>query len=139
MDALDVRWRQRLSNLRRAFRLFEEAATAPQLSLLEEEGLIQRFEYTFELTWKTLKDFLAWGGIIEPMRTPREVLQQAFSAGTFTDHDGWQDMLGSRNETSHTYDEATARKITADIRQRFLPLLAAVFHQLDSSAQNPSA
>lgn len=136
-SAQDIRWRQRFANLQKAFRLFEAAATASQLSTLEEEGLVQRFEYTFELTWKTLKDFLEWEGVIASMNFPREVLQQAFKIGIFTDHDGWREMLKSRNETSHTYDEQTVKKIVFDIQSKFFQLLNDTFQYLQEEYQKP--
>jgi nucleotidyltransferase substrate binding protein (TIGR01987 family) len=68
------------------------------------EGLIQRFEYTFELAWKTLKDYLEHSGIVLPQITPKAVLKAAFAAKLIEDGQIWMDMLSHRNLRSHTYD-----------------------------------
>lgn len=72
----EERWRQRFRNLLKAYTLFQEAATAGRLSVLESEGRIHRFEYTFELAWKTLKDYLEAQGVSATF--PREVIKAAF-------------------------------------------------------------
>ena len=75
----DTRWQQRFDNLLKAFHLLQDAATAENLSALESEGLIQRFEYTFELSWKTLKHYLESKGVT--VQFPRDVIKEAFRAG----------------------------------------------------------
>jgi nucleotidyltransferase substrate binding protein (TIGR01987 family) len=72
---------------------------------LEKEGLIQRFEYTFELSWKTLKDYLEGKGIA--VSYPRDVIKEAFATGLVTNGGIWMEMLERRNLLSHTYDETT--------------------------------
>jgi hypothetical protein len=78
----NIRWKQRFENFERAFRLLQEAfEKAPaQMSDLEKEGVVQRFEYTFELAWKTLKDYLVYSGVVFDQITPRNVIKQAFAA-----------------------------------------------------------
>ena len=73
------------------------------------DGTIQRFEFVIELFWKTLKRLLAAEGI--QTGTPREAMQRAFEANWLGDETAWLQMLKDRNETSHVYDEASAKKI----------------------------
>jgi nucleotidyltransferase substrate binding protein (TIGR01987 family) len=123
----DFRWKQRFSNFDRAFALLAEAsADIASLSLLEKEGAIQRFEYTLELAWKTLKDFLEESGLVISPVTPRQVFKDAFAAGILPDGQIWIDMLNSRNLLSHTCDSAVFEEVVAAIAVRFLPPLKAL-------------
>jgi len=121
VDNDDVRWRQRFSNYRKALRRFAEATVAcrkPQ-DRLSQEGLIQRFEYTFELAWKTLQDLFQERGLAE-VRGPKPVLQQALQDGLI--HDGlvWMEMLRARNEAAHIYDEKIFLEIFGKATNEFL-------------------
>lgn len=91
----DIRWKQRFANLDQAYELLEEALRRGigSLNQLEKEGLTQRFEYTFELAWKTLKDYLEESGIQLSIVTPREVLKEAFAANVISDGAQWIRML----------------------------------------------
>ena len=105
----EIRWEYRFANFRRAYVLlsgaFDDGVEA--LSQLEREGVIQRFEYTFELAWLTLKDRLEYDGVALTTVTPRNVIRQAFHAKLIADGDAWIDMLTDRNLMSHTYDFAS--------------------------------
>ena len=95
----DIRWKQRFESFNRAYNLLSEALqNGPSaLPALEKEGVIQRFEYSLELAWKTVKDYLEEGGrIISPV-TPRQVLKEAFAAKIISDGQVWMDMLYHRN------------------------------------------
>jgi nucleotidyltransferase substrate binding protein (TIGR01987 family) len=92
----------------------EESAAAPLDNPLAIDATIQRFEFTIELHWKLLKRLLEHEGI--ETATPREALRQAYQAGWLHDEDAWLQVLGDRNESSHTYDEAKAREIYDHIR-----------------------
>ena len=99
-----IRFTQRFSNLKRAFfQLSQAVERSNELSELEKEGLIQRFEYTFELIWKTLKDYLETQEV--EAKFPREVVKQAFYYEIIKDGDLWMEMLEKRNLMAHTYDE----------------------------------
>jgi nucleotidyltransferase substrate binding protein (TIGR01987 family) len=126
MTSHDIRWRQRSSNYRRALaRLAEAVALSGQrpLSDLERQGLIQAFEFTHELSWKTLKDFLASRGI-EELYGSRDTTREAFAQGLITDGEAWMDMIKARNLTSHTYNPEVADSVTRDILMRFYPAFA---------------
>src|SRR2546430_5977223 len=107
----DVRWRQRLQSFRKAFgQLSKAAALAKQreLSPLEEQGLIQAFEFTHELAWNTLKDFLDSRGTTAKIYGSRDATREAFAAGMIENGEAWMQMIEHRNETSHTYNEEIA-------------------------------
>lgn len=113
MENKDNRWKQRFANYKKALAKLEEVArykTLDELSDLEKEGLIQRFEYTYELAWKTLQDLLREKGYID-IAGPNPVIEQAFKDGYLKDGQGWKKMKKSRELTSHTYDTDTANEI----------------------------
>lgn len=122
----EIRWRYRFANFSRAFSLLREALEngASALSDLEREGVVQRFEYTFELAWNTLKDRMEYDGLILPSVTPRAVIRQAFQSKLIAEGDVWIDMLNDRNLMSHRYDFATFRRVVKDVERRYLPILA---------------
>ena len=128
----EIRWRYRFANFSRAFSLLREALEngANGLSDLEREGVVQRFEYTFELAWNTLKDRMEYDGLILPSVTPRAVIRQAFQAKLIADGDVWIDMLNDRNLMSHRYDFATFRRVVNDVERRYLPILADMHARL---------
>lgn len=125
MSDQDIRWQQRFSNFQRAFLLLREAMERDpaQLSQLEKEGIIQRFEYTFELAWKVLKDKMESDGIELDKISPKAVVRQAFSAKYIGNPDIWLQMIGDRNLMSHTYDFQKFEAIIQTIRETYLPLL----------------
>ena len=122
----DIRWMQRYDNYHRACkRILEvtESGIEPgKLSELEMEGLIQRFEYTFELGWKVLQDLLKYKGY-EFMQGPNGTLKKAFEDGVIENHDGWRRMAMARVTTSHTYNEGEAEEVARQIYESFAPLL----------------
>ena len=126
----ETRWKQRFENLQKAFRLFEEAATADELSRLEQEGLIQRFEYTFELSWKTLKDYLEAQGISATF--PRDVIKESFRAGVIDDGETWIEILEKRDTLSHTYDEAKFQQSVEAVQKRFYGAVASLVGRLEN-------
>lgn len=120
---LDIRWRQRFDNFKRAFRRLAEAAALAQqreLSDLEQQGLIQAFEFTHELAWKTLKDYLTATGSTARLHGSRDATREAFAIGLIDNGEPWMRMIEHRNETTHTYDEETADKIADAILTRYV-------------------
>lgn len=110
----DVRWKQRFQNYCKAFAVFEsavETAKSRALSELEKQGLIQSFEFTQELSWKTLKDFLEYKGADSEIVGSKDAVRKAFAAGIIENGDVWMDMIASRNVSSHTYNNETADEI----------------------------
>ncbi|MGR3219036.1 MAG: nucleotidyltransferase substrate binding protein [Candidatus Anammoxibacter sp.] len=106
----DVRWEQHFANYRKALALLQKFIDKGKLSCLEEQGLVKSFEYTYELAWGTLKDFLEYKGQTD-IYGSRDAVRKAFQLGLIEDGECWMDMLRSRNKTSHTYNEETAKEI----------------------------
>jgi nucleotidyltransferase substrate binding protein (TIGR01987 family) len=117
----DVRWIQRFHSFVKALAQLRGAikiATERDLSELEKQGLIQAFEFTHELAWKTLKDFLENRGETG-IYGSKDVTRKAFAAGLIEDGESWMDMIQSRNRSSHTYNEAIANDIAATIQSDY--------------------
>ena len=119
----DVRWKQRYESFSRALALLEEALASglAPLNDLELEGTVQRFEYSFELAWKTIKDFLEFEGVQLDIVTPRGVLKEGFATQMLEDGQVWIDMLDHRNLLSHTYDATNFQEAVRAIHERYLP------------------
>ena len=135
----DIRWLQRYSNFHKACQRLIEVTegniTVDDLSELEQEGLVQRFEYTFELSWKVLQDLLIYKGY-EFMFGPNGTLKMAFEDGLISDHDGWRQMAKSRNMLSHVYDEEEADAIVRLIFSSYAPLLKSLDEKLEQLSQD---
>ena len=130
----DIRWQQRFSNFNKAFLKLSQAvaqAKEKKLSELETEGLIQRFEYTYELAWKTLQDYIKDIGIPD-INGPSKVLQEALKMKLITDSSGWSQLKKSREKTSHTYDPETAEEIKELILNLFFKLFIDLQIKLES-------
>ena len=141
MAAQDVRWIQRFNNFTQAFAQLSEAVTVARerpLSRLEEQGLIQAFEFTHELAWNTVKDFLESRGARD-LYGSRDTTRQAFKAGLIEDGEAWMDMIKSRNLTTHTYDEATAAHIASAIRCAYFTQFEALRVKLDHLSEEEQA
>ena len=91
----DIRWKQRFENYQKALSLLEQLANQKNRNRAETEGMIQRFEYTFELAWKLMKDYLEDGGL--PVSLPRECIRESFSAGMIENGELWMEMPDTRN------------------------------------------
>ena len=126
----ELRWRQRYQNLLRAFALFDEGVRATSLNRLEKEGLIQRFEYTFELSWKTMKDYLEGRGLAATY--PREVIKEAFANGLVGNGEVWMEMLERRNLLSHTYDEKSFELAFELVKGSFHAAIEELMNKLES-------
>lgn len=125
MEPTDIRWKQRYQNFERALTQLKEAHVLAQtrtLSKLEKQGVIQAFEYTYELAWNTLKDFLTYQGIAGLIGS-RDTIREAFRQGLVDDGETWMQMLADRNRTTHTYNEQTAEEIVTRIQANYLDLL----------------
>ena len=119
----DIRWKQRFNNYSKAFQTLVEAAELTRtrdLSKLEEQGLIQSFEFTHELAWNVLKDYLEEKGITGLIGS-RDATRAAFKNGLIEDGEAWMKMIEDRNKTSHTYDPAVAHAVVENILERFYP------------------
>ena len=128
MNNQDVRWQQRFQNYRQALtRLTAAVGLSRQrgLSDLEKQGLIQAFEFTHEMAWNVLKDYLEGQGV-SGLIGSKDATRQAFKNGLLEDGEAWMDMIKARNLTSHTYQNKIAEDIVTDILGRFHPALVAM-------------
>jgi nucleotidyltransferase substrate binding protein (TIGR01987 family) len=130
MSAKDIRWIQRLHNFSKALSQLAEGvdlAGQRELSKLEKQGIVQAFEFTHELAWNTLKDFLENRGA-QNIYGSKDATREAFKAGLLENGETWMNMIKSRNQTTHTYDEAIVSEIVNAIMNAYF----AEFNALQS-------
>lgn len=127
----DIRWKQRFSNYQKALRQLQKFIDKGELSELEEQGLIKSFEYTYELAWNTLKDFLEFKGQSD-IYGSRDAIRKAFQLGIIEDGEIWMDMIKSRNRTSHTYNEETAKEISTTVISVYYNAFQEMKEKLDT-------
>lgn len=136
---MDIRWIQRYDNYhkacKRVLEITESDRFVDDLSDLEMEGLVQRFEYTFELAWKVLQDLMKYKGY-EFVQGPNGTLAQAFEDGIISDHDGWRQMARARITTAHTYDEDDVKEVAHDIYGKYASLLKMLDQKLEKEKNN---
>ena len=136
-EQTEIRWKQRFDNLNRALAQLQSALEAHQ-AMPENEliliALIKAYEFSFELSWKTLKDLLAWNGV--DARLPREVLKQAFATGLIDEGQIWIDMLEQRNLMAHTYDQARALQAAELITSHYWPQLQRLQKALEERRES---
>jgi nucleotidyltransferase substrate binding protein (TIGR01987 family) len=119
----DIRWKQRFNNYCKAFKTLVaavELARTRDLSDLEAQGLIQSFEFTHELAWNMLKDYLDGKGIVGLIGS-KDATRTAFKNGLIENGEDWMKMIEDRNRTSHTYDEAVAQSVVENILNSYFP------------------
>ena len=127
------RWQYRFDNYSRAFSLLREAVELQQkrpLSDLEKEGVIQRFEYTWELAWKTIKDYLENEGVVLEKITPKAVIVAALEARIIICKEDWMRALDDRNRMSHVYSRIVFAEIVNNIEQGYLSLFDQLYEKL---------
>ncbi len=114
----DIRWLQRFANFNRAFLQLKKFLEKGELNEFEEQGLIQSFEYTFELAWNVIKDFYEDQGE-QSIQGSKDAFRLAFKRGLIAHGEEWMEMVESRKLTVHTYNEKTANEIVKLIRQKY--------------------
>jgi nucleotidyltransferase substrate binding protein (TIGR01987 family) len=133
MNDPDVRWKQRLANYLRAFKQLSatvDLAEARELSELERQGLIHAFEFTHELAWNVIKDFFVYQGNTSIMGS-QDAVREAFNKGLVEDGEGWMEMIQSRNQTAHTYNERVASEIATLITSRYRGLFQQLLDRME--------
>jgi nucleotidyltransferase substrate binding protein (TIGR01987 family) len=137
MEEHDVRWKQRFANYRQAFDRLTEAINEEELNELERNGLVQRFEFTLELAWKTMKDFLeAKGFAFKP--SPKDTFRQAQQAQYIDFAQALIDGLDLRNQLGHDYVGHTFELAEAQLRAETYPALGALHaFFLENIAETP--
>jgi len=129
----DIRWVQRFDSYKKALAALErsvEAAKSRSLNELEEQGLIQGFEFTFELSWKLLKDYLESKGF-KDFHGSKDTFKLAFQEGLISDGELWMDMIEDRNSSSHTYDINIAKQINSAIISAYFSKFKELSEKMD--------
>ena len=123
------KYEQRKMNLTNATKRLKEALEQEETDIVID-GVLHRYEFTFELAWKTLKDYLEYLGI--PMNTgsPREVIKESFAHNLISDGETWIKMMLARNSLSHLYDEETSRQIYVAIKNEYINELEKLVESL---------
>jgi nucleotidyltransferase substrate binding protein (TIGR01987 family) len=121
---------EKLNDYKRATSRLKEATEIQIVADIVYDGVIQRFEFTFELSWKLMKMFLEYVGITE-VRSPRTTIREAFSYGLIEDGEQWIDMMVDRNKTSHLYDEEEAKIIYAKVKSDYSHLLSNLYEKME--------
>jgi len=128
----NLRWVQRLSNYAMALQQLSNAvelATQRPLSDLEKQGLIQAFEFTHELAWNVMKDYFVFQG--NPAITgSRDAVRESFNKTLIEDGEGWMEMIKSRNQSSHTYNQRVADEIVEKVINHYHALFTAFLHHM---------
>lgn len=131
---------QKMKNYKNALAQLEDAIDRYQASPMDtlyRDGLIQRFEFTVELAWKSIKEYLEDQGMVLSIASPRGILKEAFAVGVIQDSVAWNEILTARNLTSHVYDESTANAIAHQICADFLSPLQSLLDVYESSLTPP--
>jgi nucleotidyltransferase substrate binding protein (TIGR01987 family) len=130
----DIRWIQRFNNYRKALASLTDAVALTEereLSALKQQGLIQGFEFTFDLAWKTLQDILRERNNPDSNGGPSVIITYSLDYGYIIDYEAWKAMKKSRDLTSHSYDEEKADEIA----DRIVNLYHCLFIQLETRLQ----
>lgn len=140
--AEDIRWVQRFDHFKKAYAQLQDALALMEtrpLSNIEKQGAIQAFEFTYELAWNVLRDYLVWQGT-ETLSGSRDAIREGFKRELISDGHAWLAMLQDRNRTVHTYNEETANQILEQLRSRYSGLFAefmAVFQNKSAKLDEP--
>ena len=127
----DVRWKQRYTNYKKALGQLRRFIEHGALNEFEQQGLIQAFEYTYELAWNVMKDYFTYVQAAENISGSRDAIQMAFNRGLISDGKIWMDMIESRIKSSHTYNEATAQEIADKIVNNYFVLFEALQQKME--------
>jgi nucleotidyltransferase substrate binding protein (TIGR01987 family) len=130
----DIRWKQRFSNYKKALATLKNAvelAKSRELTDLEKQGMIQGFEFTFELAWNVMKDFLEEQGVTGIIGS-KNAVRHAFNKNLIEDGQVWMNMIKDRNLTAHSYDEKTAEDLAVSITGNYYSQLASFSEKMNS-------
>jgi len=130
----DIRWIQRFNSYKKALAALERSVVVAQereLNEMEEQGFVQSFEFTFELSWKLLKDYLESKGF-KDFHGSRDSLKLAFQEGLITNGELWLAMIDTRNRSSHTYEESIAKEIISIVLSNYYPKLKELSEKMNT-------
>ena len=135
MSDQDIRWIQRLKHYSQALDQLTKFIKKRKLNELEKQGLIQAFEYTYELAWNVLKDYFEAEGETD-LHGSRDVFRLAFKRGVIADGETWMDMIRSRALTSHTYNVKVAERIASDITKKYFAEFVTLRKTMETLKEN---
>lgn len=133
MQHQDIRWQQRFTNFKKALLQLQNAVNLSgqrTLSSLEKQGVIQAFEFTHELAWNVLKDYLQDQGN-QNINGSKDATREAFKVELIADGEQWMEMIQSRNISSHTYDESTVDQLVGVIIDDYFPLFVVLRNEME--------
>lgn len=133
MNDQDIRWQQRFANYKNALRQLQSAVELSQqreLSDLEKQGAIKAFEFTHELAWNVLKDYLQDQGF-QNIRGSKDATREAFKVELIANGEQWMAMIQSRNLSSHTYNQAVAEQLMEAIAKHYFPLFVELQSEME--------
>jgi nucleotidyltransferase substrate binding protein (TIGR01987 family) len=129
------RWEQKLNSYRKALSRLAEVVNVSkvrQLNDFEADGLIQRFEFTFELAWKLMKSYADYQGTDKEIMGSRDAIRWAFENRLISDSDVWMEMIKRRNDTSHTYDEDTAADVVERVKDAYCIAFVSFYEKMNN-------
>lgn len=130
MDS-DIRWKQRFENFEKSFQQLVRFIEKGELNEFEEQGLIQCFEYNYDLAWNLMKDFLTFQGIVG-ISGSRDAIRQAFNKEIISHGEEWMKMVDDRIRTVHSYNEDTAQEIIERIKTLYFPMFQEFYAKMKS-------
>jgi len=128
----DIRWKQRFSNYQKALSQLRKFIDKGELNELELQGLVQAFEYTYELAWNVIKDYFTYVQAEQNILGSRDAFRLAFNRGLVSDGKVWMDMIASRVKSSHTYDDDIVNELTKKIINDYYPLYIALQQKMET-------
>lgn len=135
MNDEDISWKQRFSNFKKAYHLLEKFILKGNLTEFEKQGLIQAFEYTYELSWNTIKDYYEYQGETG-IQGSRDAFRMAIRRELIDKGELWMDMIQSRQKSSHTYDEKIADEIVDKILKNYFNLFKKLLNTFNTIEKN---
>jgi len=136
------RWEQKLNSYRKALGRLAEVVNVMkirQLNDFEVDGLVQRFEFTFELAWKLMKSYADYQGTDKEIMGSRDAVRWAFENKLIEDSDVWMEMIKRRNDTSHTYDEDTAADVVKSVKDSYYQAFVGFYDRMDKLPSHQSS
>ena len=124
------RFEARKKDLINATNRLKEALNEEESDLVID-GVLHRYEFTFELAWKTLKDYLEYLGVTINTGSPREVIKESYAHDLISDGETWIKMMLARNSLSHLYDEETSRQVYNEIKEKYIYQIEKLIERLN--------
>jgi len=135
------RWQYRFDNFKRAYTLLQEICdrnSQEELEQIAKEGMIQRFEFCMELSWKTIKDYMEYNNFVFQSVMPSVVIREAYAAKLTTNGEDWLNALDDRNKMSHMYDFKKFNEGIERISTRYIQCFGELYETLSAEIAKDS-